>query len=120
MMRERLTGVERGLTDKQLAERARVSNVNGFGLGVSFGNAMARATGREIALIPTALGGSSLEQWRPSGAPGGGPTLYRGMIERVARARATANIELAGLLWYQGESDGTVEAPVSYGARFEA
>ncbi len=80
----------------------------GVGPGLSFARAMLDGeppdadpndvlAAAEIGLVPCAVGGSSLDEWRPGGK------LY---VTAAARARAAAvDGTLAGVLWHQGESD---------------
>ncbi|MGP7796884.1 sialate O-acetylesterase [Sphingomonas sp. CLY1604] len=68
------------------------------GPGLFFARALPRAPGRRIALLPCAKGGSSMAQWTP--APGR-DTLYGSCMQRVRQAGG----RVAGLLWYQGETD---------------
>jgi hypothetical protein len=63
-----------------------------------------------IGLIPCAVGGTSLDEWRPGGA------LY---VNAVARAReAMKRGTLAGILWHQGEADIAHERVATYADRF--
>lgn len=84
----------------------------GVGPGLSFAEAMT-ATARPIALVPCAKGGSSLSQWTPN------PSRTRLYGSCLARAReASAHGRIAGVLWYQGETDaGTVETAQVWGER---
>lgn len=110
------------LTDDELAADEREHRSTGAGLGVSFGQAMSVASGRTVALIPTAHGGTSLEQWWPEHdghARSSTATLYGSLLERVRLARSRPGLTVRGLLWYQGESDGTPERAVDYAARFD-
>jgi hypothetical protein len=59
-----------------------------------------RSPGRRLILVPCAKGGSSLDQWAPSQAR---TTLYGSCLARVREAAPAGR--LAGLLWYQGETD---------------
>jgi sialate O-acetylesterase len=86
---------------------------------VAFGQALAEAKGTQLGLIPAAHGGTSLDEWRVGSLPDGGRTLAGGLWERVQRARATARVELGGILWYQGEADDSAEDAQSYGRRFD-
>ena len=65
-----------------------------------------------VGLIPCAMGGSSLDEWKSGGQ------LYS---NAVARARAAMkNGTLAGILWHQGESDSSHAKVVTYAERFAA
>ncbi|MDC7677499.1 sialate O-acetylesterase [Asticcacaulis machinosus] len=71
----------------------------GVGPGLSFGQAMAGGS-RPIALVPCAKGGSSLSQWTPDTSR---TRLYGSCLARAREASAKGRI--AGVLWYQGETD---------------
>ncbi len=75
--------------------------LKGAGLGLTFAKAMADATGVPVGLIPSAHGGTSMQQWEPSRKSMGGGSLYGATLARVAAAGG----KVAGMLWYQGESD---------------
>ena len=70
----------------------------GTGLGRSFAKTLADlAPGKKVGLIPAAMGGSALDEWKPGGK------LY---TDAVRRAKvAMKNGRLRGILWHQGEAD---------------
>jgi hypothetical protein len=85
--------------------------IAGTGLASEFARILAREepTAR-IGLIPCAMGGSSLDQWKP-GAP-----LY---VNAIQRARiAMENGAVSGILWHQGEADSSPEKISTYATRF--
>jgi len=85
------------------------SRTKGSGLGLTFAKTMVEATGVPLGLIPSAHGGTSLQQWEPSRKSMGGGSLYGATLARV---RANGG-KAAGILWYQGESDAnTSDAPL--------
>lgn len=93
----------------------------GAGLGRGFAERVADLTRTRVGLIPAAHGGTSLEQWSPGfgGAPRTSTsTLYGSLLDRVARAGTRADVQLSGVLWYQGESDATPARSVDYADRF--
>ena len=85
----------------------------GSGLGLTFAKAMTEATGVPIGLIPSAHGGTSMQQWEPSRKSMGGGSLYGATLERV---RANGG-KVAGILWYQGESDANMSDAPLYQSR---
>lgn len=90
----------------------------GVGPGLAFATKLASLHPNvEMGLIPTAYGGSALEEW----APGLGPSsLYEQMLSKTVQACAAGG-ELKGLIWYQGESDATTfERASTYASRFQA
>ncbi len=67
---------------------------------LSFARKLIERTAIPIGLVPCALGGSSIRRWvKKHGQPG---DLFENM--RLMADRATAG-KIAGILWYQGESD---------------
>jgi hypothetical protein len=63
-----------------------------------------------VGLIPCAVGGTSLDEWRPGGA------LYTNAVARTREAMKRGT--LAGILWHQGEADIAHEKVMTYGDRF--
>jgi sialate O-acetylesterase len=110
---------QRHLGDAELAQLDRQHRKTGAGLGVAFGQALARAKGTDIGLIPAAHGGTSLQEWSVGPARDGGRSLSGSLLARVDRARATAEIELAGILWFQGEADATPSDSATYAQDFD-
>lgn len=86
--------------------------------GVGLGSAFARETlkanpGTAIGLIPCAVGGTSLDQWKAGGA------LYQTAVARTKEALKQGT--LAGILWHQGESDsGNPKNVATYADRLDA
>ena len=89
------------------------ARAKGSGLGLSFAKAIVEAVGVPIGLIPSAHGGTSMQQWEPSRRGMGGGSLYGATLERV---RASGG-KVAGILWYQGESDANLSDAPLYEAR---
>lgn len=83
----------------------------GVGPGLSFARALrVRHPDWRIGLIPTAVGGSPLDQWQP------GASLLEAALAR-ARAAAPAG-QFAGVIWHQGENDSRFpEKAATYGER---
>ena len=77
---------------------------------------MAEQTGVPIGLIPAAHGGTSMQQWDPARKGQGDHSLYGATLERV---RAVGG-KVAGILWYQGESDANPADAALYEARMTA
>lgn len=79
----------------------------GAGLSASFAQAMAAARpGREVGLVPCAVGGSPISRWQPEG------DLYRKALARLRSALATGG-ELKGILWHQGEADAKKQESIA-------
>ena len=91
--------------------------VIGAGPGLSFGLAMRQRTGVPQGLIACAHGGTSMSQWDPALKDRGGRSLYGAMVRRLAKNGG----RVAGLIWYQGESDACDAATASlYTQRMKA
>ncbi|MCG3146733.1 MAG: hypothetical protein PCFJNLEI_00167 [Verrucomicrobiae bacterium] len=73
----------------------------GVGPAVAFGQEMLRRTGVPQGLLACAHGGTSMAQWSPEKKSEGSKSLYGAMVRRVAKNGG----RVAGLIWYQGESD---------------
>ncbi|MBI2687298.1 MAG: sialate O-acetylesterase [Acidobacteria bacterium] len=86
----------------------------GTGLGRSFAKVLSdRAPGKKIGLIPAAMGGSALDEWKPGGK------LYSDALRRAKTAMK--NGRLRAILWHQGEADsGKLELIRSYQERWLA
>ena len=88
----------------------------GAGLGLSFGKELYSLTGVPIGLIPSAHGGTSMEQWNPRLREEGGSSLYGATLQRFSRVGGN----VAGILWYQGEGEANPELVAPYPARMTA
>ena len=81
---------------------------HGAGLGLTFAKLRYSSTGVPVGLVPCAHGGTSMAQWDARLRSCGGDSLYGATI---LRSRAVGG-KVAGILWYQGESDtDPVNAP---------
>ena len=85
-------------------------NVVGVGPGLACGKAIAASLpGDVIGLVPSAVGGTSITEWKPGGK------LYK---EAVRRAKlALEHGTLAGIMWHQGEADSSAEKIAAYPAK---
>lgn len=101
----------------ELRERMRREAIKGVGPGVFFGKEMLRRTrGTPQGLICTAHGGTSMAQWNPELKHLGGKSLYGSML----RSFQQTGQPVAGVLWYQGESDAGGTAALLYTERMKA
>jgi hypothetical protein len=90
-------------------ELLRRSIKKGTGVGLFFAREMIRRTGVPQGLICTAHGGTSMHQWTPRPVNLQNESMYASMLASVRSTRQP----VAGILWYQGESDATaVDAPL--------
>ncbi len=93
-------------------DRVSFDKAPGVGPGLFFARTMLNGNKRPILLVPCARGGTSIGRWKPDG---GRETLYGSCL---ARAREAGG-RIAGLLWYQGESDaGSEERAQAWGSQF--
>ena len=83
------------------AAQARRQAPKGRGVGLHFARLMLERTGVPQGLIATAHGGTSMHQWSPAGRHRGGESLYGSMLLSLR----AVDQPLAGILWYQGESE---------------
>ncbi|HSB12965.1 MAG TPA: sialate O-acetylesterase [Bryobacteraceae bacterium] len=95
---------------KYIAERRK-----GAGLGLPFAVEMVKQMGVPIGLVSCAHGGTSMDQWNPALKDQGGDSLYGSMVRRVREVGG----KVAGVLWYQGESDANLKAAPEFQAKFE-
>jgi hypothetical protein len=86
----------------------------GVGLGREFTRALVKARpGAQIGLIPAAVGGTSLEKWKPGGE------LYNQALARLRVAQKSG--KLVAILWHQGEADSSrADLSASYAGRWVA
>jgi len=85
----------------------------GVGPGPAFGQEMRRLTGVPQGLIACAHGGTSMTQWDPRRRDEGGKSLYGALVRRLRKNGG----RVAGMIWYQGESDAGVAVAPLYTAR---
>jgi len=87
----------------------------GVGVGIFFAREMLKRSGVPQGLICAAHGGTSMTQWSPDRKDDGGSSLYGSMLLSV---RATGQ-PVAGMLWYQGESDANDTDKLVYTERMQ-
>ncbi len=78
---------------------------------LAFARGILTDTGVPVGLIPTALGGSPMDAWDPGNE---NPYLYENMLAHIAAAGG----RVAGMVWYQGESDCAPALIPTYQTRF--
>lgn len=103
-------GNEDGRPSKAELEKGRTALVKGMSPGHAFGLEMYKRTNVPQALIPCAHGGTSMAQWSPALRDRGGTALYGAMMRRYEKL----NQPVAGVLWYQGESDANPDCVYEY------
>ena len=86
---------------KKDLEKARGLLIKGLSSANSFGLEMLERTKVPQGLIACAHGGTSMAQWSPKLKNKGGASLYGAMMRRFEKC----NQPIAGVIWYQGESD---------------
>jgi len=87
----------------------------GTGPGLFFAYEMLKKSGVPQGLICTAHGGTSMTDWTPEPIRNDQVSIYGSMLASV---RATHQ-PVAGVLWYQGESDAGVDAAPLYTERMK-
>ena len=92
---------------------ARDPGVGGVGPGVAFGQEMHRRTHVPQGLMACAHGGTSMSQWDPALEGQGGASFYGAMLRRFRKNGS----RVAGVVWYQGESDTDANSVPRYTAR---
>jgi sialate O-acetylesterase len=97
------------------ANAHRKNATKGTGPGLYFACEMLAHTGVPQGLIATAHGGTSMLQWQPQSEIDGELTLYGSMLQSV---RVTHQ-PVAGVLWYQGESDTNPDTSAHYTDRMK-
>jgi len=93
-----------GYTEEQIRkfeEETKINPVGGIGPGLFFAQHLVKNGIKAVGLIPSAHGGTSMNQWDPNLKSQGDDSLYGAMLNRIQRAGG----KIKGLLWYQGESD---------------
>jgi sialate O-acetylesterase len=87
----------------------------GAGLGLPFAVELVRRTGVPVGLIPCAHGGTSMDQWSPALKDKAGASLYGATVRRFKAVGG----KVAGMLWYQGESDANPKVVADFQTKFE-
>jgi hypothetical protein len=88
----------------------------GVGPAVSFAQEMHRLTGVPQGILACGHGGTSMAQWDPAGKAEGGRSLYGATIRRVRKCGG----KVAGMIWYQGESDANKPCAAVYTEKMKA
>ncbi|GAA5219798.1 sialate O-acetylesterase [Membranihabitans marinus] len=87
-------------------------NIVGVGPGLSFGKAMVEP-GIKIGLIPCAVGGTSIQLWKPGAFDDRTNTHpWDDAIVRIEEGMRYGVVK--GVIWHQGESDSSPEKAVNY------
>ncbi len=84
----------------------RFMRTQGAGLGLAFGKKVLEETAIPIGLIPCAKGSTNMDAWNPDDKY----NLYDAMLNRINLVGG----KIAGILWYQGESDAIDNISESY------
>lgn len=89
-------------------------SVSGVGPGLSFGLAMqANNKTKTIALVPTAVGGTSINAWTPGGYDKATKKFpWDDAEKRIIEAMKYGTIK--GVIWHQGESDSNIQSADIY------
>ncbi|WP_316832075.1 sialate O-acetylesterase [Pedobacter aquatilis] len=86
----------------------------GVGPGLSFGLVLpANHISKTIGLVPTAVGGTSIDVWKPEALDKNTKKYpYDDAVKRIVAAMKTGIVK--GVLWHQGESDSEEKKAVAY------
>ncbi|MDX2267652.1 MAG: sialate O-acetylesterase [Bryobacter sp.] len=112
--RKNAAGVAERLEGEAL-EAYRANRKKGAGLGLAFAIEYEKRTGVPVGLLPCAHGGTSMAQWSPELKDKGGDSLYGATLRRAQLVGG----KVAGILWYQGESDASAQAAPIFQQKFE-
>ncbi|MFT5087563.1 MAG: sialate O-acetylesterase [Candidatus Latescibacterota bacterium] len=91
-------------------DKQRKETLKGVSPAHAFALEMRRRTRVPQGIIACAHGGTSMAQWSPLLRDQGGASLYGAMMRRYEKLGQ----KVAGVLWYQGESDADREASKLY------
>lgn len=97
-------------------EHLRRSAQIGAGVGVLFGTLMRERTGVPQGLIAAARGGSAMAEWDPKRPGPSEDSLFHFLVTSV---RQTGQ-PVAGVLWYQGETEAMTQQASAYTLRMKA
>lgn len=91
----------------------------GTGLGLTFGKIMAAESRHKIGLVPCAVGGTNISRWMPGAYDNSTNTHpYDDAIKRIKIAMQQGKVK--GILWHQGEGDGSLKRSIYYEQRFDS
>lgn len=90
-------------------------NPKGVGPAVHFAQDMYRRTRVPQGVIACAHGGTSMSQWDPKLKSQGGASLYGASMRRLKKNGG----KIAGVIWYQGESDCNPDASRLFTSRMK-
>jgi hypothetical protein len=90
--------------------KIRTDRIKGVSPGHVFAIEMYKRTGIPQGLLACAHGGTSMAQWSPALRDKGGASLYGAMMRRYEKLGQP----VAGMLWYQGESDANEQCAAVY------
>ncbi|MCC7193259.1 MAG: hypothetical protein IT444_10805 [Phycisphaeraceae bacterium] len=94
---------------------ATAPNPKGVGPAIHFAQDMYRRTRVPQGIIACAHGGTSMSQWDPKLKSKGGASLYGASMRRLEKNGG----KIAGVIWYQGESDCNSDASRQFTPRMK-
>lgn len=94
-------------------------SIVGVGPGLSFGIEMSmRNSAHKIGLVPCAVGGTSIDKWKPDAYDSATKTHpYDDMMRRIEEAQKSGKFK--GVIWLQGESDANPKKASVYLVKLE-
>lgn len=90
----------------------------GVGPGLAFGGVMQQSLKKQVGLVPTAVGGTSIDSWVPGGYDKATKKYpFDDAKERIIKAMQYGTIR--GVIWHQGEADSDPEGAAVYLSKLE-
>lgn len=99
---------------KKTSEQSKKEPIGGVGPGIYFAQKVLKETNHAIGLIPTAIGGSTINQWNPEKKYLGDSSLYGATINKIKSIGG----KIKGIIWYQGESEAMLQDTKTYETKF--
>lgn len=96
---------------QMLAQLSKTNPVGGVGPGLYFAMHIFEQTNRPVALIPCALGGSTMEMWYSWKKSEGNNSLYGAMLNKI---NSVNKEKIKGFIWSQGESEAMLLKTENY------
>lgn len=102
---------EEPLDDATCSREPWLDDDAGVGPGLAFGHRLVELDpDARVVLVPCAVGGTPIAWWHPDDTT---RRLFSACVDRTRGAVDATGGLVAGVLWYQGESDATADADVA-------
>ncbi|MHB0998084.1 MAG: sialate O-acetylesterase [Armatimonadota bacterium] len=86
---------------KAVTEQEKKKPFGGVSPDLYFARHLVKHTGKNIGIVPCALGATSMGEWSPSLKDKGNASLYGNMLDRISMVGG----KIKGIIWYQGEGE---------------